>query len=175
MKRDWGENALKRFSIIVLIFFILGFLFVKNFEPIRERFSFNDTHTISERFMQFETSFEMLKKYPYGLGIGNFVAYMQNFNEQILYSWQFQPVHNFFLLAANEMGVLVGIFLFILVFVYLYKFYKNKQIFEFCFLLFLFVIANFDHYFYDLYAGQMMLAVGISELTSPQLSPLLWQ
>ncbi|MFA7209606.1 MAG: O-antigen ligase family protein [Parcubacteria group bacterium] len=48
-----------------------------------------------------------------GLGAGQFVINMQNYTNQTLFEWQFQPVHNVFLLIWSELG-LIGLLLFIL-------------------------------------------------------------
>jgi len=47
-----------------------------------------------------------------GVGMGQFVPEMQSYVSQSLSSWQFQPVHNVFLIILSELG-LVGISLLI--------------------------------------------------------------
>lgn len=59
-----------------------------------------------------------------GLGIGQFVFRMQEFFDEKLLLWQFQPIHNVFLLIFSETGI-VGFGLFMWFFVYI--FWKNKK------------------------------------------------
>jgi hypothetical protein len=62
--------------------------------------------------------------YFHGLGIGQFVFRMQEFFDGTLLLWQFQPIHNVFLLIFSETGV-VGLGLF--VWFYVYIFWKNMK------------------------------------------------
>ncbi|KKP38551.1 MAG: O-antigen ligase-related protein [Candidatus Peregrinibacteria bacterium GW2011_GWF2_33_10] len=146
-------------------------LFVKNFQIIQERFAFRDLATITERVEQLNISLEMIKKYIFGVGIGNFVPKMQEFSDQALEPWQFQPVHNSFLLLSNELGVLAGILVLVIFIVAVRKLYQQNNFWALSLLLFIFIIANLDHYFYDIYSGQMLLAVVLGQL--PLLTPFI--
>lgn len=59
-----------------------------------------------------------------GVGIGQLVFVMQQFFDERLLSWQFQPIHNVFLLIFSELGV-VGLALF--VWFLSYVFLKNNE------------------------------------------------
>ena len=97
-----------------------------------------------------------------GVGAGQFVLNMQNYCGQVLEFWQFQPVHNVFLLIWSELG-LVGLLLFIY---FLYKILWSKIVprgtisigayFKAIFVGFLFIML-FDHYLWDIQQGQIML------------------
>ncbi|MBP9697638.1 MAG: hypothetical protein KBD65_00360 [Candidatus Moranbacteria bacterium] len=57
--------------------------------------------------------FFILREHPFqGVGIGQSVFTMQGFFSEKLFSWQFQPVHNLFLLIFSETG-LIGTLLFL--------------------------------------------------------------
>ncbi|MDP1883844.1 MAG: O-antigen ligase family protein, partial [Candidatus Moranbacteria bacterium] len=58
-----------------------------------------------------------------GLGAGQFVINMQNYTNQTLLGWQFQPVHNVFLLIWSELGI-IGLALFIWM---IYKLFHVEQ------------------------------------------------
>lgn len=60
----------------------------------------------------------------FGSGIGQFIITMQSHTNLRLSDWQFQPVHNVFLLIWSELGV-IGMILFILL---LWKLFHVKQI-----------------------------------------------
>ena len=163
--RQWRQYELSRsgkrkyiLGILLGIFLIL-FLAGKNFDILKERFSFSDSATISERILQIDISLEMIKKYPFGVGLGNFVNHMQEFSDEVLAPWQFQPVHNFWLMLATELGVLITFFILLLGFYLFWQFWKMRNLFSFVLLLFIFIVSQFDHYFYDIYAGQMLIVI----------------
>jgi hypothetical protein len=59
-----------------------------------------------------------------GLGIGQFVLRIQDFFDEKLLSWQFQPIHNVFLLILSEEGIVgLGLFLWFIYYTYL----KNDE------------------------------------------------
>ncbi|HCP08267.1 MAG TPA: hypothetical protein DIT25_00475 [Candidatus Moranbacteria bacterium] len=47
-----------------------------------------------------------------GVGMGQFVPSMQSYSQVILLPWQYQPVHNVFLLIWSELGI-IGLFVFL--------------------------------------------------------------
>ncbi|HPN96876.1 MAG TPA: O-antigen ligase family protein, partial [Candidatus Moranbacteria bacterium] len=59
----------------------------------------------------------------FGIGQGQFVWNMQEYSHNILESWQFQPVHNVFLLIWSELGV-VGLVLFM---IFLYRLFQSEK------------------------------------------------
>lgn len=88
-----------------------------------------------------------------GLGNGQFVLEMQKYIPQKLETWQFQPVHNVFLLILSELG-LVGLILFLW---FLWKLLKIKSpYFKSILLAFIFIML-FDHYLWDIQQGQILL------------------
>lgn len=149
-------NNLKKNMIFVFVF-IISFLFLAQFDFIRERFAFHDSNTISERLMQIKISLAMIKEYPFGVGIGNFIYHMQEFWPKSLMPWQFQPVHNFWLYVTAELSFVVALSILALLFYSIYSFYKNKDFYSLLVLFFVFFVSNFDHYFYDIYSGQILL------------------
>ncbi len=151
----------KKYTIFALIFLIFYVIFLNSQSVFEKRFNFSDMHTISERLNQIEIAIKMITNNPLGYGLSSFTNQMQNFNDISLNPWEFQPVHNLFLLTASELGVIVAV---LLVFCFLYSiyiFYKNKRYFDLSFLIFVFCIANLDHYFYDIYAGQLLFVFSL--------------
>lgn len=129
----------------------------------------DDPGAVLERAEYFKISKNMLLDNPLGVGLGNFTVYMQDYTQLKLAPWLLQPVHNVFLLALNEVGVAGGA-LFALIFVYLYRYLvralkflkKSSQEKQFGMLLLalltgIIVISLFDHYFFTLYQGQVLL------------------
>jgi O-antigen ligase len=135
-------------------FFILG-----GNEALIERAGFV---TISKR---------MLMDNPLGVGVGGFTRDMQDYSAEKIYPWVFQPVHNVFLLVANENGLPGALILALLL---IYVFYgivkivakKNETSDEKNFGQILLsvlggmvIICFFDHYFYSIYQGQVLMVL----------------
>jgi O-antigen ligase len=79
----------------------------------------------AERLFYIESLQGLSESYFFqGLGIGQFVFTMQQFFDEKLLVWQFQPIHNVFLLIFSEVGI-VGLGLFLWFFIYV--FLKNYQ------------------------------------------------
>jgi hypothetical protein len=116
--------------------------------------------------------FTFVKKSTLRIGQGQLVWSMRN--SETLLDWQFQPVHNVFLLIWSELGI-VGLLFFVWI---LWKMFHPSQIvprgtidgagvehsenseiliiFKGIFLGFIFIML-FDHYFWDIQQGQAML------------------
>ncbi len=155
------------FSLIV--FFIVSF----NLEGIFfQRFMFGgDVESGMERMQYFDISKRMLADNPLGVGMGGFTLYMQDYSVEKLEPWFFQPVHNVFLLAANELGLIGGacLILFIGAIFYLLvknvmdkKIGQNEKGFGYAMIALLggiITISLFDHYFFSIYQGQALFFI----------------
>jgi len=136
-----------------------------------------------ERMAYNKIGVRMVKDAPiFGVGGGESVLHMEQFSDVKLWPWQKQPIHNFFLLAAAELGIL-GALILIWVFIsHVWKLFKNLKLparhqlepqatagrkienseptyyllLATIFLCFL-VLMLFDHYFYTLQQTQMLL------------------
>jgi O-Antigen ligase len=97
-------------SVIILFSFNLRFFLIQPF--IERLFYTQSLRSLSQTY------------FFQGLGIGQFVFRMQEFFDEKLLLWQFQPIHNVFLLIFSETGI-VGFGLFMWFFVY--AFWKNKR------------------------------------------------
>ncbi len=94
-------------------------------------FSFNIklfiTQPFAERLFYMRSLHDLTKSYFFeGLGIGQFVFDMQQFFDETLHIWQFQPIHNVFLLIFSEVGV-VGLSLFLWFLLYIF-FRRSKNV-----------------------------------------------
>lgn len=176
-----GAGALVYFSLsdqkISLKYIFLGaslllfFIVLLNLDAIFiQRILFQDDLTaVQERAEYISISRNMLLDHPLGVGLGNFTTFMQDYTPSKLQPWLMQPVHNVFLLITNEAGIASGLlFVFIVLYLFRYliralRFVKNNpDEKQFCMLLLAFltaisVVSLFDHYFYSLYPGQVLL------------------
>ncbi len=139
-----------------VVSFVLGILFLLFSSGISkvfyERFLFND-EAIHERVVYLQTSKKMFLENPFGVGAGNFTMEMQNYDSEKLSPWEFQPVHNVFLLILNEIGVFgFTAFVFLVGSIF---FAEKKRIFSALGIAFI-VIALTDHFFISLYQGQAL-------------------
>lgn len=160
---------LKNFSIvfsfikrnfILLIFltvFVLSILFVSR-HLLPSVFS---TQSLMERNTYLEVSREIISKHPLlGSGIGQFV-YVEYQQNNSLQGWQYQPVHNLYLLVTSELGLIgLATFIFILI-TLLFKsesemnYSSLTNIWLYVIISFL-VIAFFDHYYWDIEQGTII-------------------
>lgn len=158
-----SKKILKYFSVAGVIFVVAAFVF--NLQNIFwQRFVLeNDGDATLERLQYLKISWEMLLKNPFGVGLGSFTLNMQQYFDAKLAPWSFQPVHNMFLLVANEGGLIAGLIL-LVIFIYcfwaMFKRVSLKSGYGLLALLpGLFVIANLDHYFFTIYQGQILFFI----------------
>jgi len=101
-----GTINIRRYILISLIFLISAYFI----HPTTSSFLFN---SIDQRLIYLNVSRGTIVANPiFGVGMGQFVLNMQAYTNQTLSSWQFQPVHNVFLLIWSELG-LIGLLLFV--------------------------------------------------------------
>lgn len=138
---------------------VMGFLVLVNgwFFFNSSRMDFENL-SYQERLEQNVMSRDMLLANPLGVGVRNFTLEMENFSEQKLKPWEFQPVHNSYFLILNETGV-HGFALFLaILFVFIYRFWKNGRTVP---LLVLLLLAPFDHFLWDSFAGFMLVSLAL--------------
>lgn len=100
-------------TIIMLFLFLLLFLFFKPYILSRMRIS-ADEPAVAHRIIYHNIGFYLVKQNPIlGVGIGNQVLY--SFTKGIYQmfgmdqSWQWQPIHNIYLLVFSEIGIIGGL------------------------------------------------------------------
>ncbi|MEK7611923.1 MAG: O-antigen ligase family protein [Patescibacteria group bacterium] len=128
--------------------------------------------SVSERVSYMQIAREMIKVNPMGVGLGNqiFSGVRSGLygDYGVRESWKWQPVHNIYLLAAVEIGVLGGIslllFLVALTFAVMYRAVTLQNIWVSVLLISFIVFGFFDHFLWDLWQGQLMLwlVIGIA-------------
>ncbi|MEK7551520.1 MAG: O-antigen ligase family protein [Patescibacteria group bacterium] len=149
-------------SLVLIIFLLTMFsntILIERFTL----FSFSD-ESIVQRLSLTSSSINMIIKNPvFGVGVNNFLNNLEpSFNSPLL----IQPVHNIFLLALSQVGIvgfIVFMYLFIKSFVRTFtlkdnKFIKISLLFSICF------IGLFDHYFLTIQQGQILFTIIISYL-----------
>ncbi len=169
-------------ALSLLLFFVVIFRLE---DVVLKRFLFDDAGSTQERTLYLKIGRDMLFDQPLGVGLGAFTLHMQDYTSTKLQPWLFQPVHNIFLLIADEVGIAGGL-LFVSLFVYVFyrllrllrKQKTDDNRFAVALLLSMLVgigvIGFFDHYFVTIYQGQVMLFIYfgfVSSLLSSDLLP----
>jgi O-antigen ligase len=156
----------KKTALIALAVIFLGsltcFIILKPY--LQTRATVSDGSSL-ERIFYVKIGLKIIKDHPiFGIGIGESVLHMQQYSPVKLWPWQIQPVHNYFLLSAAELGIPFTMLLLYLFLYHLLKLFKNlnKNVFDltlFSILISFLVLMQFDHYFYTLQQTQMLLWV----------------
>jgi len=132
--------------------------------------SFFSTQSIQERSLYQSVSYETISAHPVkGIGIGQFVLY-EYLKHPKLESWQYQPVHNSYLLIFSELGT-VGFVLLLLFLVFVsLKFLRDETVIIpyyltytilYCIIISFLTISFFDHYFWDIKIGTLIFVLPI--------------
>ncbi len=121
-----------------------------------------EEQAVSLRMFYNKASYQIIKKSPFlGVGLGNFTLKLKEAYPD-LEDWEYQPVHNIYLLITSEVGIL-GFLVFVLFLIFLLqanslkiKTYNLKH-FMFYVLCFTFLsIGLFDHYFFTINQGILL-------------------
>ncbi|MFA5776939.1 MAG: O-antigen ligase family protein [Parcubacteria group bacterium] len=150
--RRISEKNFKYFALIGGIIILLIFLVKPDWHSIAGK-------SIDDRIFYLNVSRGTFFENPvFGVGSGQFVLNLETIEN--IQEWQFQPVHNVFLLILNELGI-IGLCLFVW---FVRKMIRNvprgtfltNNYLSAIFFGFLFIML-FDHYFWDIQQGQIML------------------
>jgi len=133
--------------------------------------SFFSSQSLEERTLYQQVSYETISDHPLGgVGIGQFVLNSYKLNPN-LESWQYQPVHNVYLLIFSELGI-VGFISFLLLLAFgLSKFLAQRTVINpyyvltdsvlRCIILSFLLISSFDHYFWDIKIGLLIFLIPV--------------
>lgn len=112
-------------------------------------------------YRQFDWGNPQAMIFGQGLGLNTYLAYQKYKPDTVN---QVQPLHNWFLLAWAEFGLVGVLMLLALAYFYLKNnFVKNKnKIYLSSFMIVLFVLGLFDHYFWTSWTGWLMVGLVVS-------------
>ncbi|OGH79184.1 MAG: hypothetical protein A3C10_01645 [Candidatus Magasanikbacteria bacterium RIFCSPHIGHO2_02_FULL_48_18] len=157
-KRPPPRMSLCGLAGVVFIVLIFGVAF---FPILRTRFSVSSRHesyAVSDRIVQISQAMSLVKMHPWiGVGGGNYTSSLMGIGV-LLPIWQYQPVHNVFLLLLAEFGfagvsllALSGIF-------FLFSFYYQNQPRSFLgwILIPYLIVLSLDHYMFTQYSGLLL-------------------
>lgn len=165
----WYFHSLREKKGSPLLLFLTGLFVVELFSLVflRGLHFFSDT-ALSSRIQGATLAWDLFLHYPFGVGFSHFTLMMDYLTEAPLMSWEYQPVHNVFLLALVEMGIFGFIAAALVVFFCFSRLYKKRHAFLshrkqlrrqvfFAVLLALTLIGFFDHYLLSLEQGRLLV------------------
>ncbi|MDD3888131.1 MAG: O-antigen ligase family protein [Patescibacteria group bacterium] len=151
------------YYVIALVVLAIIFAIASQRPQITSRAAISDQHgdqAVTNRAFYNKITFEIIKKHPIiGIGYGNFVSKMQDFTNQKIAWWQYQPAHNIYLLIWAETGIFTLLSLLAIIIIISYQLLVNKSFFNlasFCVLVAFLIIALFDHYIWTIQQGQLL-------------------
>lgn len=150
------KRAYKIIFLTAMVFVLFLLIFNK------ELFSrLSDSDSIAQRIFYIDIFKDAIVHSPvFGVGIGNFIGYFYSHFPD-LPEWQYQPVHNLFLLIIAETGIVGGLSFILFMGYNIYAAAKKDvhDLFKYVILFVIadfLIIANFDHYFWTLQQGQIL-------------------
>ena len=179
IKKDRFIQAVRLLVLMSAIGLILFFSFQALILP-RTKIS-ADEPAVTERASYNKLAIGLIKSHPFGVGIGNQVLFSaregvyRNFGFENV--WQWQPIHNIYLLIASETGV-IGLLVFL---AFLISLFLNPNLFKVSslefrisaiMLLALLLLGLYDHFLWTIWQGQLILwlsigiIIGVKEQTS---------
>ncbi len=160
---------LKKNYFYIPVILVVIFLLILFFEPFFiDRFHLEKDDSLRWRSFYSRIAVNMIKNnFLFGVGPGNFVKELNNYTDKPLKNfWEFQPVHNVFLLITAENGLLALVFFLVFFFYCIFHLLKsaikNKDLtaaFLFCLLMSFFILMLFDHYFWSIWQGFLLLCI----------------
>ena len=152
------KKTIVLFSVFILL--IVNLWFFQNSYAVN-----SNNNSWQERLNQNVISLSMFHDNPLGVGVAEYTLQSEKYTPKKLLPWEFQPVHNTYLLILNESGIQGLILLLITIIIIFYKYWNTGWIAPIFALIF---IAPFDHYLWDSFVGFILLALamGIFTLTN---------
>jgi len=159
----YKKNFQKQYNLFKNIFvvLVLGMIFISIFsELIITRFS-NEARLEQKSYVERVESIKTAKvviqdNWLFGVGVGNYTQYVHEKLHRNLDFWDYQPVHNVFLLVWAEIGVF-GLFFYVaLIFYSLLIILKSKNYLFIGIIISLLILFMFDHWFWSLHFGVIL-------------------
>jgi len=156
-KIEWQKKTTRW----VILMFVISIFFTTSYPNlVFTRVTSNNNieqKSNAERISQYQEWLTTFKENPlFGVGLGNYPLSLRNIKPG-LESWDYQPIHNTFLLVIAEIGIIPLAYL-IFVFIYYSRNRKLRFPLSVLPLLFLVFMFLFDHYWWSFYTGLMLMS-----------------
>jgi O-antigen ligase len=148
--------SLSFFSIVLAVFLILGIFYSKQVFVRSSMLGRLEQKSLSERQLSIFQGKQIIKNnLVFGVGAGNYLEELKKV-QSLKEGWDYQPVHNVFLLIWAELGM-AGIFIVIALVLNLFNLaFKNNLIF-FVLLISQIPAMLFDHWLFSLHFGIILV------------------
>jgi len=160
------KDILKPAFVLLASFVVFSLIFLPY---LTERFSIQkEEQAVSLRIFYNQISYGMIKKAPMlGVGLGNFTNKFSELYPE-LETWQYQPVHNIYLLISSEIGIF-GLVSFLGFLFLLFKeqfktrIHKPETTIFLSLIAVLLLVGSIDHFFFTINQGMILfwLTLGI--------------
>jgi len=168
-ERQWRGPFWQIIFLITLMTAILGLNLSGPFVTRLQGIEPLEVNSIQLRFTFTEQAWQLIKHHPLGgVGIGNYTLGVQQEINSTWPGYYYQPVHNIFLLALAELGLLGAVIFFSLLGMLLWTASRSLRTLEQAVVLLGLVapltLSPFDHYFWTLEFGVLFfwLLVGLN-------------
>ncbi|MFN7160172.1 MAG: O-antigen ligase family protein [Candidatus Gracilibacteria bacterium] len=137
-------------------------------------FLFFDSTTLTDRFLLLKASIQVLLSHPLGIGLGNFILHLNHPSLPLFFPWEYQPVHSFFMLLLNELGIIGGIsaiiFFLNIFFSFFQRMYIHRKLLfsELGIIMTFFLYALIDHFWLTSWTGFILLIVILGTIYSEE-------
>jgi O-antigen ligase len=138
------------FFMLLLFFLVNAWVFVNS-----SSLSSSDP-SLQERLDQNIVSHEIFIHNPFGVGVSNYTLEMEKYGTEKLQPWEFQPVHNTYFLILNETGPQGLVILLVFAILAIAVYWKGVSAIP---VLSLLLLAPFDHFLWDSFAGLVVIAL----------------
>lgn len=160
-QKKWPELKLS-LSFLTVVAIFLAVLAVSYQDIVATRITGGtrlENKSGQERISSYSRAGEIIKQNPVlGVGVGNYTLALARHQEEPL-SWDYQPVHNTFLLILAEIGV-VGFLFFVSILVYLAgRSLREGNAANLAILSSLVIMLMVDHWWWSLHFGVLLLGL----------------
>ncbi len=153
LKKTYQSLGLVILGLLIALFCFKSFLLT--------RATVTDSASL-DRITYDKIGLRIIVSHPlFGVGLGESVPLMNQYSPIKLLPWDIQPIHNYFLLAAAELGIPGALILIWIFLSHLIKITKHELATNYLLLttslVCILILMMFDHYFYTLQQTQMLL------------------
>ncbi len=158
------RSLFKKLFLILFFAPLLVFIFNKNL--FLERVDLGsrlEIISVNERASQMQEAKNIIRNnFFFGVGINNYTNYLYLNDELKREAWEYQPVHNVYLLVLAEIGVFGFLAFFYLFFYLINKFIITRSNFSLLFLFLILFLSFFDHWMWSLHFGILFFFLALS-------------
>jgi hypothetical protein len=150
---DYARRFIKWLGVITAAVLII--VVVPNYSLFLSRGTIDgrlEQKSITDRETYFNQSLRLIKTHPLGTGIGNYTLALTKNGLASADAWQFQPVHNYWLLTWAELGFL-GLLGLISFWYGLWLASKKNQVWPF--MIFFIILSVVDHWLWSWTSGTL--------------------